>query len=100
MTGILAGLRDPALNAAHGSIVSVCWQSGMDYSRELDLFIRLFVEGDYRTALECFTVIEEAVLDMEDADLEKLRKQMLGGLEKVSEEKKPLASELVKLLEI
>jgi len=100
MPVILAGLRDPALKGARGYIVSACWQSGMDYSHELELFIRLFMEDDYLTALECFTVIEEAVVDMEYADIEKLRKQMLGGLEKVSEEKKPLARELLKLLEI
>jgi len=97
---ILAGLRDPALNTARGNIVSACWQGGMDFSGELDLFIRLFVEGDYRTALECFTMIEEAVVNLEYTDMEKLRKQVLGGLEKISEEKKPLANELVKLLEI
>ena len=72
----------------------------MDYSRELDLFIRLFMECDYRTALECFTVIEEAIVDLEFSEIEKLRKQVLGGLEKVSEEKKPLVKELVNLLEI
>jgi len=100
MPFILAGLRDPALNTARGNIVSVCWQSGMNYRGELSLFVKLFLEGDYHTALECFTVIEEAVVDMDPASIEKLRKQVLGGLEKVSEEKKPLVKELVKLLEI
>ena len=99
MPGILRGLKDPALVKARGNIVSVCWQSGMDYSHELKLFVDLFQEGDYRTALECFTVIEEAVVNMEYPEIEKLRKQLLGGLNKVNEEKKPLARELVKLLE-
>jgi hypothetical protein len=96
---ILSGLKDPALEGIHGHIVSACWQSGLDYSRDLDLFIRLFLEGDYMTALEAFTVIEESAFNLETEALAKIRNQVLGGIHSVTEEKKPLARELVKLLE-
>ncbi len=95
---ILAGLRDPELVSARGNLVSACWQSGHDFSGELELFIRIFLEGDYITALESFTVIEESVYKLGTADIEKARDAVLGGLEQLSEEKKPLAMELVKLL--
>ena len=97
---LIKGLKDPELSRARGYIVSVCWQSGMDYSQELDLFVSLFLHGDYMTALECFTVIEESVMDMKREDIASLREQVVGGLKKVSEEKKLLANELVRLLEI
>ena len=97
---IIAGLKDPDLASAHGDIVSACWQSGLDYSQELDLFILLFIEGDYRTALESFTVIEESVVNLNGQDIEKAQNLLLKGLEQVSEEKKPLARELVKLLQV
>ena len=96
---ILAGLRDPDLAAVRCDIVSACWQSGLDYSAELELFIRLFLEGDYRTALESFTVIEESVINLGKQEIEKARKLLLGGQEHITEEKKPLATELVKLLQ-
>ena len=92
-------LRDSDLAAVHGDIVSACWQSGLDYSAELELFIRLFLEGDYRTALESFTVIEESVINMGGQEIEKARKLLLGGQEQITEEKKPLATELVNLLQ-
>ncbi len=99
MPYILAGLRDPDLAAARGDIVSACWQSGLDFSRDLELFIRLFLEGDYRTALESFTVIEESVQNLSGQEIEDARNLVLEGLEQVSKEKKPLARELVKMLQ-
>ena len=96
---ILSGLKDPKLKEAWGSIVSACWQSGLDYSSDLALFIRLFMEGDYHTALEAFTVIEEAILNLNMDEVIQIQDLLLSGIEQVSEEKKPLALELVKLLQ-
>jgi hypothetical protein len=96
---ILEGLRDRELAGARESIVSACWQSGLDFSREVNLFVSLFLEGDYRTALESFTVIEGAVVNLSGDKMEQARNLLLGGLDGVNEEKKPLARELVKLLE-
>ena len=45
-------------------LVSSCWQSGLDYSAySLDL-AKVFLKGDYVTAIECLTVIEESVPEM------------------------------------
>ncbi len=96
---IVEGLRDHDLAGARGSIVSACWQSGLDFSRDVDLFVRLFLEEDYRTALESFTVIEGAVINLSMEKMEQARNQVLRGLKGVNEEKLPLARELVKLLE-
>ena len=94
----LAGLRDPGLKDIRGSIVSACWQSGLDYSKDLELFIQVFFEGDFVTALEAFTVIEEAAFDLPPEELKKILKLVQKGLKKVDEEKKPLSIELEKLL--
>ncbi len=96
---IIKGLKDPELSSARGNIVSACWQSGMDYSHELNLFVRVFLEGNYQTALECFTVIEESVININREDFVKIRSEMIKELKLVSKEKKPLASELLKLIE-
>jgi hypothetical protein len=40
-------------------LVSSCWQSGLDYSSFAPDLAVAFNNGDYATALECFTVIEE-----------------------------------------
>jgi len=96
---ILKGLRDSELKGVHGDIVSACWQSGLDYSSEAELFIKLFIEGDYRTALESFTVIEESVVNMKEEDIGNIRNLLIKKLELVRDEKKPLALELLKLFQ-
>ena len=96
---ILSGLRDPELKNVRGSIVSACWQSGLDYSKDLGLFVQLFFEGDYGTSLEAFTVIEEAAIDLSPEELKKVHTEVQKGLKKVNEEKKPLALELERLLQ-
>jgi hypothetical protein len=41
-------------------LISSCWQSGLDYSEYCTDLANVFIEGDYVTALECLTVIEES----------------------------------------
>lgn len=95
---IVAGLKKPGLARARAGILSAIWQSGLDYSSHMDLFIQLFIEGDYLVALESFTVIEQSLEHISNQKIEKERQHLLDGLKKVSEEKKPLARELINLL--
>jgi hypothetical protein len=96
---IVAGLKEPGLTTARAGILSAVWQSGMDYSKYMDLFIQLFLQGDYLVALESFTVIEQSIEHLSDRELDEERKNLLDGLDGVSEDKKPLARELVNLLQ-
>jgi hypothetical protein len=96
---VVAGLKKPALKAAHARMLSAIWQSGLDYSRYMDLFIQLFLEGDYLVALESFTVIEQSIEHLSNQELAEASKNLLDGLDSVSENKKPLARELVNLLQ-
>lgn len=96
---LIEGLNDPELKAVHAGIASACWQSGMDYSTHIDVFIRIFLESDYMTALESFSVIEQSLAEMAEPDIRHTRNLILEGLEKISEDKSPLAGELLHLME-
>ncbi len=96
---ILAGLKDPELKGARASIISACWQSGLDYSHDLPLFVQLFLEGDYATSLEAFTLIEESVLDLGREEINAVLTIVQKGMDKQDEAKKPLTMELVKILQ-
>jgi predicted transcriptional regulator len=80
-------------------LVSSCWQSGLNYSAySLDL-AKVFLYGDYITAIECLTVIEESVPEMSKETKDKIMKMLEESPVSHFAEKKELASELVAVLE-
>jgi hypothetical protein len=56
---VITGINSNYKQSTLAMLVSSCWQSGLDYSQYLTDFARAFNKGDYTTAIECFTVIEE-----------------------------------------
>ena len=95
---LIDGLKNPALQGVRSEIASVCWQSGMDYSEHIDLFIEIFLESDYMTSLESFSVIEQSLEYLTEEQCTQKRDLVLEGLDRVSEEKKPLVKELIYML--
>ena len=80
-------------------LVSSCWQSGLNYSAySLDL-AKVFLQGDYITAIECLTVIEESVPDMSKGTKDKIMKMLVESPVSHYAEKRELASELIAILE-
>ena len=80
-------------------LVSSCWQSGLDYSDFSSDFGKLFISGDYMTALECFTVIESSVHKMPSAEKDAIVKMIKEGSMSNKSEYKYLAAQLISLLE-
>jgi hypothetical protein len=79
-------------------LVAACWQSGLDFSGHIPVFIRIFVDGEYQTAIEAFSVIEESIMNA-DATTQKNCLQLLEkSSARISEEKYPLYRELVKVV--
>jgi hypothetical protein len=81
------------------AFVAACWQSGLDFSNHLHVFIDLFVQADYITALEAFTVIEESLLLASDQEIASCFRFLKEVECMVSDEKIPLYRELRKLAE-
>jgi hypothetical protein len=80
-------------------LVSSCWQSGLNYSGYSSDFADLFLAGDYMTAIECFTVIENSVNNLTRPEKDSLIKQIREGSSSVIGEKTALALELISVLE-
>ncbi len=39
-------------------LISVCWNTGLDFSEHLSTFTKIFTEADFLTAFEAFTLID------------------------------------------
>ena len=79
-------------------IVSSCWQSGLDYSEHATVFASLFAKGSYQLALECFTVLEESMNNLDRDVRDEIIKILRKGKESYSYEKISLMHDLTSML--
>ena len=97
---LLAGaIANPEYEKIQTSLVAACWQNGLAYGNHISIFANVVLSGSYGAAVEAFTVIEEAVGEMEQEQREKLVSSLKSKLKHVDEQKKALFVELVKAIE-
>lgn len=46
-------------NAIKASLLAVCWESGLDYTNYLDVFVDALINGNEAVAIEAYTMILE-----------------------------------------
>jgi hypothetical protein len=79
-------------------LVSSCWQSRLNYSEySLDL-ANIFLEGDYITAIECLTVIEESAHELNQSKKSEIIKMLTENTFPQITEKRELIQELISIL--
>jgi len=95
---VITEIRKPFKQSTISMLIASCWQSGLNYSEYSDDLVNIFLKGDYVTALECLTVIEESVHELSLAK----RKDIIDFIEeypvKPSNEKSGLIHELIIIL--
>lgn len=92
-------IANPDYRKAQTHLVAACWQNGLAYGKYLDTFSEVVITGEYPAAIEAFTVIEEAIGDLDENQRARMVKRFKARLKEVDDEKKPLISELVKTIE-
>jgi hypothetical protein len=80
-------------------LVSSCWESGLNYSEYSVDFARVFLDGDYVTAIECLTVIEESADELNEASKNEIIKMLEESQVLQINEKQSLTLELISILE-
>jgi hypothetical protein len=80
-------------------LISSCWQSGLNYSDYSPDLAKVFLQGDYITAIECLTVIEESVHKLSKASKDEIMKMLEESPVSQIKEKKELTLELIAILE-
>ncbi len=85
-------------------LLTVCWNSRLDFYRHLTFFVDMFISDDFENSFDAFTIIEnienlsekEGVInEILDTEISKLK----DNLKIISDDKKELLVELVKVLE-
>jgi hypothetical protein len=96
---IIDAIKSDSANNYITRLITTCWQSGLDYSDHIVVFAEKFVRGDYQTAIEAFSVIEEWIFESDSATIANCKQYLISSIDSVSNEKRPLYFELVKVVE-
>jgi hypothetical protein len=92
-------VANPEYEKIQSTLVAACWQNGLSYGKYIPAFVDVIISGDYSAAIEAFTVIEEAVGDLEQEERVSLMGSLKSKLQQVEEQKKALFVELIKVIE-
>ena len=92
-------VANPEHEKIQSTLVAACWQNGLSYGKYIPTFVDVIISGDYSAAIEAFTVIEEAVGDLEQEERASLVGSLKSNLQQVEEQKKALFVELVRVIE-
>lgn len=79
-------------------LVSSCWQSCLDYSEYSMDLARIYLKGDYVTAIECLTVIEESANELTKTKKEEILNLIEENPLSHGKEKEELTHELLSIL--
>jgi hypothetical protein len=94
-------LNDANFKSIQNQVLSTIWNSPLDYSEFLSDFVKIAVENDYLTSLECLTVIENLDGPFEEQVILEsqihLKEYLEGNFEK-SKEKDVFISEIAILI--
>jgi hypothetical protein len=95
---VITEIKKPFSKETITMLVASCWQSGLDYSAYSGEMAEVFLNSDFITALECFTVLEESVHQMSQAKRKEVIKIIENYSLQTSGEKAVLTGELISVL--
>jgi hypothetical protein len=96
---VIAQIRKQWKSDTVSMLVSSCWQSGLNYSDYATDLAKVFLSGDYITAIECLTVIEETVKELSESHKNEIIKMLEESPVSQISEKQSLTLELISILE-
>ncbi len=96
---VIAEIRRPWKSNTISMLVASCWQSGLYYSDYLVDMTKVFLKGDFATAIECMTVIEESVHNSSRERKDEIINILMESSLSYINDKSPLTLELITILE-
>lgn len=92
---LIAAIQNEEFSFYHSFLVATFWQSAIDGSDNLELFVKVAIKGDYMTSLEALTVIENFDSAYPQDELLDLESDLIEAIEnEEDEDKKALLSSM------
>lgn len=91
-------ITKPKYQSILNELVSICWQNSLDFSPHIDVFVDLLLKGNIQIAIECFTVIEESLVNLTDKKRLEIKEKLLSNISIIDNNRKGLIEELTHIL--
>ncbi len=95
---VIATIKREWKDSTVSMLVASCWQSGLDYSEYAKDIAKVYMEGDYITAIECLTVLEASSGTLDHSKKEEIISQLQNGTFRDAAEKRELTLELISVM--
>jgi len=96
---IIEALKNDEYHSIQKELLTSCWHSGLDYSDYLDFFVGIVIANDFLISFEAYTIIETFEKDYDILLIDTLSQNLRNNAQDMTEEKRSLVNELIKLLE-
>ena len=95
---IIEGIRNQKYAPELKSLISSCWENGLDYSKYIPLFVDLLIDNEFDVAFEAYTVIMNTESQMNTEIIDQEIERMEKVLATVSEQKRQLLIDVIDYL--
>jgi hypothetical protein len=95
---LVTALKNDKYKPVRQIMVSACWQNGLDYHGDVQLFAEIFLSDDYPTAIEAFTVIENSLGELDDSEILLLTDKLNRGINLAKKDKRDLIRDLLTVI--
>ena len=96
---IISAIKSDKYAEIRAQLLSVCWQSRLDFSSYVPEFVKIFISGNFNEAFEAFTAIDSMDGKIEADVITESIKSLKNEINNIAESKKELLVELVHILE-
>jgi len=96
---VVAAIQNPKYQGIQHKLIEMCWQSSLNFSTHLGLFVNLLIEGNFEIAFEAFTVIENMEESLEPEMKQKEMSKLKDAISTASEERKGMLHEAFHIIE-
>jgi len=97
--GIIEAIKSDKYRAIRKELLTVCWQSSLDFSKQIETLTICFIKGDFEEAFEAYTAIESIEEKLDEGLADNAISALKNEINKIEESKKELLIELVHIFE-
>ena len=96
---IISAIENNTYSSIKKELVSVCWESRLNFSDHLNLFVDLLIHEDFIVSFEAFTVIENMSGNITQEEKDRQTQKLKDAISAVDEERKRFLHEAIHMIQ-